>query len=66
MLHESPPYTSTKTSDVTQGVPYNYLEMQNCMNNVYTGLVTEPKYVLEVHLTHAKSRMLSLFKGIQM
>lgn len=66
MLHESLPYTSMKTSDVTQDVPHNYLEMQICMNNVYIGLVTEPKYPLEVHLTHAKSRMLRFFKEIQM
>lgn len=62
LLHESLPYTSIETSDVTQDVPSNYLEMQICLNNVYIGLVTEPKYVLEVHLTHAKSNMLRLFK----
>ena len=40
-MHESLLYASVNTSDVTQDVSYNYLEMQICKNNLYIGLVAE-------------------------
>lgn len=47
-------YASTNTSDITQDVPYNYLEMQIHMNNVYVELVAELKGILKIHSVHAK------------
>lgn len=58
---------STNTSDITQEVPYNYLEMQIHMNNVYVGLVAELNGILKIHSVHVKKiGYEGIFEGVLM